>query len=456
MTRASLMALAALGTAACHATSSLEPPPAEGRSTLMIATGEAGYRIAFAVDIPDDGSPPRYPTFTRPAEIDLYAVNFSCPLEILGLEPGRQVLTSEPTDRLELPVPRSIFASHDGAEQTPWEEVDLDRVEEILRSVEVPEDNLCRLYGVRLAPPKQGFRVGTSTPTVVVPLTEETALVGNADGSFFEVDIEENVRPLDHISPDTPRRAGFAREDGEVVLVGRDGTVARGYPLESDFTIVHTGGATVADFLQVDGSKAGPLEIFRTSWFGFEHRLLSQGPLEHFDGQDWEQITDGNASFSQGSYSVAWIGPGRAIASGVVDEPKLVRYEDGELTLEELPNGAVAERIVDLPGIGVVIGTRRGRIVRRVDDAWRLDEASDLSGGARAIVRTERGFFYGETRWGSWDPVGGYCALDVQTNSASRIVRLGSRGFLAHNVFPDEAALFTLERTDADLPCLAE
>lgn len=448
--------LVALLLTGCHATTAIEPPPPDGRSMLLLATDGAEYRVAFALDVPEDGSAPRYPTFTRPAEIDLYAVSFSCPLEILGLEPGRQVIAGEPTERLELPEPRRVLSSHDGAAQTSWEETELEPVDALLRSVEVPEDNLCRLYGVQLAPPRQGFRVGTSTPTVVVPLTGDTALIGNADGAFFVVDSSQDVRPLPHISPDTPRRAGFVRDDGEVVLVGRDGTVARGYPLESDFTIVHTGGATVADFLQVDGSKSGPLEIFRTSWFGFVRTILPQGPLERFDGQRWEQLTDGKGSFSHGTYSVAWLGPGHAIAAGVVDEVKLARYDSGEVTFEDLPNDMAVQQIANLPGIGVVIGTRRDRIIRMVDGEWRLDDGSAVGGGIRGIAATERGFFYGRSRWASWDPVAGYCKLDVQSNSASRIMPLGSGAFLAHDVAVDEAALFMLERTDVEHACLGK
>ncbi len=434
----------------CHATTSLDPPepPAGTKSMLLFAVAD-GYRLAFAVDVPGDGSAPAFPTFTRPREIDLYSVNFTCPLDVLGLKAGRQSLLAEPAPRLELPAPRSVLSSHDGAEQTPWADADATEIDDALRSVELPERNLCRLYGIRLAPLDATFTVGTSTPTAIVPRKNGKAIVANADGTFYELDADRNARQLTQISTDTPNRAGFEANDGTLWMVGRDGTVAHGDP-EVGMSIVQTRGATISDLTLVDGARVGPTEIYRTSF---------QGPLERFDGTGWRQLARGvgmgEINFEYGAYSVAWIKTNEAVASGIsTDSNQLLRYRDNVLSLVGMPEGERPTAVAFIPGLGLIVGTRNGRIIREHDGDFEVEHDSRIDSQVRTIVPTNRGFFYGRTSWGSWDPVAGYCPIDIVNVDSARVVALGDRGFLLMGGLLREGFLFVFERTDVEDPCL--
>jgi hypothetical protein len=436
--------------AGCHATTSLEPPtPPEGtRSMLLLAVGADGYQLAFAIDVPADGSAPHLPTFTRPPEIDLYTVNYTCPLDVLGMDPGRLVVLDEPASRIELPEPRAIFTSHDGSAQSAWAETDeLAPIETILRGIELPENNLCRLYGVQLAPLDVSFLAGTSTPTALIALRDEKVLVANADGTFWEVDADRNIRPLPLITG-APNRAGFVTNDGTVYLVGEDGTIARGDP-DRGMEIIQTAGATVTEFTLVDGARVGPLEIYRAS-FG--------RPFERYDGTGWTQLTSGGSELEYGAYSVAWIGPNEAIATGVLSRSNnAVRYLDGELIQEPMPGSERPTAIASIPGAGIVVGTQRGVIIRERGGTFVAEPESGIDSQVRMIVPTKRGFFYGRTRWASWDPIAGYCPTDTSSADGSRIAPLGERGFLAiGDLFTVNSFLFTLDRVDVQHPCLGK
>jgi hypothetical protein len=449
MRRSILLALLAL-LAGCHATTSLEPPvPPEGtRSMLLVAVGEDGYQLAFAIDVPADGSAPHFPTFTRPPEIDLYSVNFTCPLDVLGMDPGRLVVLADPAPRLELPEPRSIFSSHDGDVQSAWEETtDRAAIEPILRSIELPERNLCRLYGVQLAPLDVSFLAGTSTPTALIALRNDKVLVANADGTFWEVDADRNVRPLPLLTG-APKRGGFTTNDGTVYLVGDDGTIARGDP-DRGVEIVQTGGATVTEFTLVDGARVGPIEIYRAS-FG--------RPFERWDGTGWTQLTSGGAELEHGTYAVAWIGPNEAIATGVLARSNsAIRYLDGDLIDEPMPGAERPTAIASIAGAGIVVGTQRGVILRDRDGTFVAEPESGIDSQIRNIIPTKSGFFYGRTRWGSWDPIAGYCPSETISADGSRVAPLGERGFLAiGDLFLENSFLFTLDRIDVDHPCLAK
>jgi hypothetical protein len=439
-----LLPIAAL--AACHSTTILEPPAiGGGQSLLLFAKSAEGLELVHAVDL--SGGAPAYPAISRPDEIDLFAVELACPLDVLGLTPGRLPIRGEPSRRNELPPALAITTSHDAESQTSWTPADAGAVDELIRRIDVPDGNLCRLYGVQLGPQQEPFRVGTATLTHVMQLRSDSALVMSSDGHFYEVDAEATVTELTHLSTTTPNRAGYIGANNTYYLVGEEGSIAKGRPLEA-LDVIHEGGAELADLSLASGAPDGS-EIFRASFIG---------PLERFDGKEWTSLTEGGASFDHGTYDVAWTADG-VFATGVVDGRLIVRYANGELTAEEPPDGEIPEAVEDLPGIGLLLGTDRGRIGRRVGGAWVMDEDSAIDSDARVILPTARGFVYGRNRLGSWDPVAGYCPLDVQATRNVRLVVLGEKAILAASLgdrFSGQPSINIYERTDLTHPCLGK
>jgi hypothetical protein len=287
----------------------------------------------------------------------------------------------------------------------------------------------------------------------LIPLRNGKVLVANGDGTFFEVDADRNARPLPNLTG-APKRDGFLRDDGNVILVGEDGSIVEADP-DGSMRVLQTKSASVAELLRVAGSTSGPLEVYRTSFDG--------GPFERWtEAGGWEKLTDGGARFDFGSYSVAWLGPNEAIATGVVDGTNSAfRYVDGDVVEERVAGIKRPTSIADIPGVGLVIGTEDGVILKYEDE--RFEIASDLviDSQVRAVLPTDRGFFYGRTRWASWDPIGGYCEQETGSADGTRVAPLGDRGFIAiGDLYPDRfrrnSFLFTLDRMEIDHPCLGK
>jgi hypothetical protein len=134
-----------------------------------------------------------------------------------------------------------------------------------------------------------------------------------------------------------------------------------------------------------------------------------------------------------------------------------VRYRNGDLIEEPMPGAERPVSIVSIPGVGLVVGTQRGAIIRELDGRFEVDPDSGIDSQIRNILPTSRGFFYGRTRWASWDPIAGYCQTETGSADGSRIAPLGDRGYLAiGDLFVRDSFLFTLDRMDFDHPCLGK
>lgn len=345
-----LLLNAAAGASCSDATSTLFVPlGAEDRSLLLIARASTGEPDVFATDI---GSPEAALTVaageigTVDAELDLFALSYTCSLEEMNLRPGWQ-LPVAPGEGTRLPNPLASQTSvlREG-KHSAWARTDL------------PSD----LAALRLSPARGActpFQLSSiSIPetvqryvSVALPLSRDEVLIALQDGRFFRL-TSEAVIPLTHVSTTTPHVAGFRRSDGRIWLLGDQGQIASG-DLSNGFSAEPSLGPRGAGSRSaLTGDPAGT-ELFAIT--------SSLGGIHHFDGRTWTEVGD-VVSHSTAVVAIAWVEPGRAVAISE-EEPALVFHATaGGVTSEsfvppDLSGNAIVPRTVAIvPDVGVVVG----------------------------------------------------------------------------------------------------
>ncbi|MCC7383318.1 MAG: hypothetical protein IT384_15890 [Deltaproteobacteria bacterium] len=345
-----LLLNAAAGASCSDATSTLFVPlGADDRSLLLIARAASGEPDVFATDV-DSREVARTVAAGElgpvDAEIDLFALRYTCSLEEMNLRPGWQHPVA-PGEGTRLPKPLAIQTSVlRESKQSAWTRADLP----------------AELGALRFSPARDGctpFRLSSiSIPetveryvSIALPLPGDEVLIALQDGRFFRL-TPEAVIPLAQVSTTTPHVAGFRRSDGRIWLLGDQGQLASG-DLSSGFSAEPSlgprgGGARSA----LTGDPAGT-ELFAIT--------SSLGAIHHFDGQAWREVGDVD-SHSAGVVAIAWVEPGRAIAISE-DEPSLVHHATATgVTAEsfappDLTGNAIVPRAVAIvPDVGVVVG----------------------------------------------------------------------------------------------------
>lgn len=358
-----LCAIAASILAACHPTHPLALPPFEpdSASMLLIVVRNSVLSSVWATDLEE----PTFPPLFDDGRVELYAVEFCCPLDVLGLQPGGQRLAVTAKQRPVLPPPNAIHTSEiDGASQSAWEPDSPALVNDVIQKLELPENNLCKLYTVEFAVHDATGRgtATSSTPSFGIPLGDGRVFVGALGGEFYVVS-EENggnnpTIPWTALSTTTPHHGAFRRDDGEIFLLGNDGSFARG-DLERGMTIQSEralGGA--GDSVRMAGAKDGPIELFA---------VTDARSFQKFDGVRWTTISTAARDFEPGELltflrpSITYLGRDEVLVSRSGMRTNRVQHYRAGVITDESPLGreTVAE-LYNFPTVGVVAGGRSG------------------------------------------------------------------------------------------------
>lgn len=351
---------------ACHPTRTLEPPSFEPDSASMILIVAHGEKLdVWATDLDE----PKYPdNFDAAGEVELYAVEFCCPLRVLGLEPGKQSQEPLAKERPLLPPPTTIRASAmvDGV-QSGWEVGAPAVVNDALLRLPLPEDHLCDLYTIDFDVQDATVR-GTetsSTPSFGLRLADGTVLVATLGGDFYLVEEAEGIdivpTHLTDLSTTTPHHGAFRRDDGEIFLLGKDGSFARG-DLQRGFTIQgerSLGGAK--EHVRLAGAKDGPVELYA---------VTDARTFQKFDGVRWTTISTAAPANEAGEFqtlarpAITYLGPEETLVARARENrnDRVQRYFQGALSDEVVFTIQEVAELYNFPTWGVIAGGRNGSI----------------------------------------------------------------------------------------------
>ncbi|MBI2375826.1 MAG: hypothetical protein HYV07_17670 [Deltaproteobacteria bacterium] len=334
--------------AACHATSSIDPPELTSPSGLLFYGGAADP--AFAFNQGDDvvGS---LPSISDRGDLAARIFDLPCTLRVSGIEAGPLELREAPVEGTLHPLGMRVLTMEDGA--TRWVERELLAEDEALVArVKVDPAARCRetSHVLEFEPVERyeafdAFAVAVAPHRVVVGLTDEAELswqlgwIGPNDESLMEID-----------APDGPWAAAIGWED-EVWVARKDGALAHGR-LGEPFELVDVRTSTPSKFALGLTASTPPaaFEIFA---------VTDAGTVERFDGTEWDvvyAIEPGlrllrDQSFAAGmTPGIAWVGPSdvMAIVPGPDLSSQIVRAENG------------SARIVPFPGRPYGVGTIDG------------------------------------------------------------------------------------------------
>ncbi|MCC7385716.1 MAG: hypothetical protein IT384_27955 [Deltaproteobacteria bacterium] len=235
-------------TPACQVTDSLLPPPARPDGAVVFAIGsDEGLIEVIAFDATDPEPP--LPIFTHRGTTVLRAAYFDCPLDVLGLERGRQTV-NESEGPLELPPAREVQSSLlDASGQSPWVAGDPTALNRILQRLPLPASHLCRSSNGRFSQTSVPISSDSEWSDFALKLDERRVLIGTRDARFFLFELDRASRELDlefrtesGTATTAPHSAAFVDAAGRIWLFGADGRVARSDALDQPFTILPVRG----------------------------------------------------------------------------------------------------------------------------------------------------------------------------------------------------------------------
>ncbi|MBK8013978.1 MAG: hypothetical protein IPK13_21860 [Deltaproteobacteria bacterium] len=412
---------------------------------LLVTDDDGGYASAFGVPLRPVAE---MPVFSRPARAHAYALTFSCPLDVIGVQKGPLPLAESPAEEASLPPPIAIYALDLGphasshADASAWRQVlgdatEVARIRDLVHRIPVEEDNLCKLYGSGAEPAQPPFAIARGAlarPQLMVRGDDDSALLATSDGEFFRISGDSTVTqvptPTDAGSSTIafPHGAGYRDTDGSVWLVGTDGAIAHGQLASglAAFERFDVRTSTTYSTLRVDGARGGaPLEIFLVS---------ATGNLERFDGSDWTLVS---APASPGSgfgraHDVLWVAPGEALATGLGEYPnQVVHYRAGsEMTIEPLePGSGRPVSIARLDAHGTFVGTDTGQIAVLGDTGFRTiavrwPESAVRSRQVHVFASGDEDVLFGMIYFARFHPIAGICPLEFEAAPTDEIVSL--------------------------------
>jgi hypothetical protein len=200
-----------------------------------------------------------------------------------------------------------------------------------------------------------------------MPLGGDDALIATSSGRFFRYRGADNSLPAVGLATSTPNLGGFLAPDGEVWLFGTGGSVAHG---KIDALPLQAGPPQIAtralQEIWADGAPSGPgLDVF----------IVGDEPsFQAFDGHTWTRLDAGTSSTAV-AIGVAWVGPGEAYAvlREVNNATTLLHAKDGKLLPKEAAPTVMGDYVTVIaraPGLGVVLGTKKGYVFRLVGGRW--------------------------------------------------------------------------------------
>lgn len=328
----------------------------------------------------------------------VYALGYDQSLAELGLQAGPLTVAGP---GLPLPAPATV-SRLEVSGGTPGQWTTLAEAPAEVRDIKVSELVKCAAF----ATPSYFRLSGTerAVPTLLLKLSEQSALIADSDGKFFEV-TADSARRLTALSTSTPHATGFRRGDGELWLAGRNGHVVHGDPT-TGFLPAPSLNHTRSSNVKITGAPAGQaLELFA---------LTSSLAIEHFDGERWRVLVEERGPAGLLSrVGLAWIGPGRAAVIGARSDEVWEVDLSGTVNVVKLPVTLpdALYSIGNLEGFGPILASRYGAIFRRTD---RWDAFPMLPSLARVDVLMPidgRGFLAGGEggELSQWTPESGYC-----------------------------------------------
>ncbi|MCC7382275.1 MAG: hypothetical protein IT384_10620 [Deltaproteobacteria bacterium] len=405
---------------ACHATLDLPVPgpSAPHRSFLLILARPDETPRVFAGSAKEADALPAF-TYEVQDPLPIFILYFDCDLDALGFSPGWQEVGT--TLGLPLPSRASEVLRTEIADEAPvtWQAVDSIPIELIaLRFPAALRPHNCAELTARLVPLPGSV---DESGAVAVPLDPLTTLVATSTGHFYRVSLER-AEPLTSLSTTTPHFGGYRDREGAIWLFGPGGQVARGHPATGFELTGTTSTAEGEGFpVHVDGSSGdSPLEIFV---------VTDDASFDRYADGRWTALADGRDDLPDWP-GVLWLGPGEALAIGIVGSTVL-HYRDGRIEEERLvPPEArvVATAIANAPGLGPVVGTFDGHTFVRDGGGWTL-LPGDLG---RTLVRVlhpfRRGFLAGLPNGVlvEFDPAYGFCeSRQLAPNGTVQLLRVG-------------------------------
>jgi hypothetical protein len=413
-----------LSVAACHRTVGIPLPPTKtpGDALIVVALTSTTVQTVYATAV--STSALGLPDVLIRGDLDLFAEEFGCTRDTLGLPPGVQALLDHAAAEPQLPQP--IAEQHLSIRQgtvDPWTRPAMTdpRVDDVLRRLMLPARNLCRVAEAALSPSDVSIDYKESGailfPQFVVPVDDTSALISvdlatlvpayrSLRGAMHQVWIDGRSPQEIQSGTPLPHQAAFRGDDGQLWLYGREGlykgTIGGGFTMVADPGLAGTATLSGNTAIRMDGARGGaPFELFLLAVSSAEPSD-QQAPrkirrtLQHFDGMRWSTLDDhvtdlmcdafGIDCASPERSRVAWVAPGEAMIFGLDSALIAISHYKNATVATSRINGM--EQITDLstvPGIGTLAGTSDGQIFRYDGSGWR----SYLSG-----VETLRpGFF---------------------------------------------------------------
>lgn len=212
---------------------------------------------------------------------------------------------------------------------------------------------------------------GGELPTILLPLSDEEALLATDAGKFFVVRAS-GVRQLS-LTSTTPHYAGVRGTDGALYLFDNLIGAVRG-SLEGGFRpLPPRSFATYGQLLLAPAVAPAPFELFTVTRYQ---------AVERFDGLRWTTLRSESEPLPDGyNLSLAWIEPGRAVVTAV--EPtalssRLVEIDQSgggrAIAVPRAVDGYRFHAVAQLNTLGTergaLAGTNYGTLLERVGARW--------------------------------------------------------------------------------------
>lgn len=291
-------ALLCLSLAACQGVTLLPAPPSAGGQSLLLIVLRQETVVRVEALAAGDSLPALSELSDSAAAATVVALEYRCPLDVLGLAPGTQVLLDEPRARAELPEPLSRAAITPSRERA-WQPAGPELSERTIRRLPIEPGRLCAGFGARMS--LRPISVAAAQDNIFLfdeaTLRDGRALfsgaildrgVGATPGRFYLVSPDGTVEvstPLTASSATIAAGALYVDPDDEIWVFGQLQTLAHGrlggafqrlmptFPLEED---------TYLNWLSTTGPLSGSAREMYAAYTHSMHATLYRfGP----DGQ---------------------------------------------------------------------------------------------------------------------------------------------------------------------------
>lgn len=357
--------------AACGADRILVPPITPHTEAALIAANSRPV-LAHAVRVLD-GAAARLELPERTEEVPLLVSLFECPLEAVGL-PAGALAVREGSGR---PFPEGDRVLRWSPSEVGWEELPRSALDEALPNLRLDEPGapVCNDFPLRLGPVQHSLppRGG---PQTLVSFANEWALAASAVGVFW-IRPDLSIAPVQDPLLESEAVTILATESDEALIVASQGPVLLARP-----------PAPLRVYADGPPNAGAPMSVVRSpsTADATELYVLSATGLTRYDGQSWTQLdTTLRTPDESARPGGLWLRPDHAVflAPDSENGSRLIRWRDG--VLDELPLPDLPRSLVQVPGLGVVVGTEGGQVLRVDTEAARAERIDGWSRPMRPI-----------------------------------------------------------------------